>query len=178
MERELQYLSVLEIGFDFTTHVEATAYFARQGERKKRDRGLVPEVSFFAFNMDVSSELEESISAALEGDLDLSVERSFISVNGVGCGIKERFDEELASRLGRSSARQKAFYGETFENPSLYFGSTSYSGPDKVGVLVRAPVIRIPTGDGGEISGNLFAYARKYFMGPLSIAVPKADLKE
>jgi len=163
------------MGFDGALDREKQAYVAVRGTKHKSQRKLVPYVTFFALNVTPRDVLKGGIEEAFKSE-----DSVYVSTGGIKFsnnlsfldGVGEAFDENRAARLKdiwneRGGRKERAFHVGTFFDPKLYAGKMAYAGTAYQGILVRAPLIEVPLGSGGGLSGKLFESARRGILSPL-----------
>ena len=159
------------IGFDGVLDIERKAYIAVRETRRKRERDLVPTVTFFALNLALNNALRGRLESGLVelGEEQYTERAGVVVTNDIPCleSVASSFNEQKKLKLRDSDKVGKAFYKGTFFDPKVYFGRTTYEDVSHRGVLVRAPIIKIPVGEGGGLSEKLFDYARRYVLSPL-----------
>ena len=159
------------IGFNGILDIERKAYIAVRETRRKRERDLVPTVTFFALNLALNEALRGRLESGLVelGEEQYTERAGVVFTNDIPCleGVASAFNKQKKLKLRDSDKEERAFYKGTFFDPKVYFGHTTYEDVSHRGVLVRAPIIKIPVGESGELSEKLFDCARRYVLSPL-----------
>lgn len=135
------------LGFDKATAGERKAYVEVRQGREKRQRNLVPAHAFFAFDLGRSAQIDV---------------------------VRAKFDNHLTDKLKETYKRSRkdhALFKATYFDPQIGGGLVDFNGTTYEGIYVRSPVVQIPTGDAGGISGKLFETARVYLLSSLNKAL-------
>ena len=168
------------IGFTKTLESERESYLSDQRAKPKRDKELIPQLALFVYNFNIGSHLNEAILRVLNGEDVISTTDAGSFIEGICEGrtthdeaesLRQRYFTNLDEKLRIADKNFKADYRRTFVRPCLYFGGISYGGEERRGVLVRAPIIRVPIGEQGGISEKLLYYSKAFVVVPLMQAV-------
>ena len=184
-DEELIYLNhqdnVLLMGFDRASLDERESWMNVRSQRGKRVRNTVPGLAFFALGVPDDSSYDsftKKVNKALKGED--AIERGEISFVG-NESLNELYNEVCREHLKGLPKDDRSKFNGTFAGAKAYLGQVTRSGFEYSGVLVRAPIVQIPTGKGGHVSEKLFVRTREYLFAPLTkvlSSLPKLDNRD
>jgi len=163
------------MGFSPVLDSEVEKYHSKPGERAKRLRGVVPEFAFFAINLgEFPDYLKQSIGQALIPNSSVRTAGGTFTCDVQGADeVRGNFYQLQKEKLRALDRKDRETCKGTFSDTELYFGKINYKGAQKLCVLARAPVVRLPEGEEGGLSEKLFRYARAYISAPLANTTPE-----
>jgi len=163
------------MGFSPVLDSEVEKYLSKPGERAKRLRGVVPEFAFFAINPGGFPDyLKQSIGQALIPNSSVKTAGGTFTYDVQGADeVRGNFYQLQKEKLRELDRKDRQTCKGTFSDTDLYFGKISYEGAQRLCVLARAPIVRLPEGEGGGLSERLFRYARAYISVPLANTTPE-----